>query len=77
MKYRFRLPDGTEIGGNTYAEVVQSMASFKLSDVRSIAGYRRETSRRAFELYQVKLDPSSDRSLIQSMVAAELLQAIK
>lgn len=75
-KMLYTLPDGNEVGGDTYEEVVRSMASYKFGDVRSLRGYRRETERRTMEMYGVKVDSTSNESFVKSMVEAGLLTVI-
>lgn len=76
MRFQFELPDGNVIGGNTYTQVVQAMASMKLGETHSRAGYRRETARRSMEMYQAKIDPTTDETFVKSMVDEQLLVVV-
>lgn len=76
MRFQYELPDGNVIGGNTYAEVVRAMASMKLGEVHSQDGYRRETARRSMEMYQAKIDPTTDETFVKTMVEEQLLVVV-
>lgn len=69
----YRLTDGKVVTGYTATEVVESMASMKLTTPRSRESYRRDTTRRAKIVYGVDLDPTTDATFLRSMLEAEIL----
>lgn len=71
--HRYTLPDGHEVAGRTYSEVVQDMASMKFTKPRSRLSYRQSLAQRAKEMYHKNVDWSTDESFIKSLVEAELL----
>lgn len=72
----YRMYDGTIIGGNTPAEVVDCMASYKLTMARDRERYRHAAARRARETYKVDIDPTTDESFIRTMLQAEILSRV-
>lgn len=73
---RYRLLDGTVVRGRSYREVVEAMAATKLTEVRSRAGYRRETARRAFEVYGAKISSDSDAEFVRDLLDHQLLERV-
>lgn len=68
------MPDGKEYVGRSYTDVVAAMSGDKLTEPRSIAGYRRSTARRVSDLFEVVIDTTDDRSFVRSLVAAGLVE---
>lgn len=66
---RYELPDGKEIYGFNYTELVQQMADEKLSTPQSLGSYRRAVCRRLRESYPgIKVRYSSDELFIKSLI---------
>lgn len=75
--HRFQLPDGAEVQGTTYAEVVQEMAAMKMTKPRSRLSYRQALAQRAKEMYGKNVDWSTDANFVKSLVEAELLFSVE
>jgi hypothetical protein len=73
---KFRLPDGNEVAGRSYEDIVAAMADEKLREPRSMESYRRATARRVSSGYGVIIDSTDDRSFILSLEAAGLMERV-
>ncbi len=74
MKYR--LPDGHEIEGETFGELVEAMADQKFTEPSSIESYRRATATRVSRMYNVDINSDTDESFVRSLAENELLVKI-
>lgn len=70
----FLMIDGTAYRGRTYKEVVAAMADDKLSEPRTLEGYRRSTAKRVLDMYQAKVRTDTDRNFVLGLVAAGLME---
>ncbi len=74
---RFVLPDGREITGRSYTDVVAAMADEKFEEPRSLESYRMAAAARASSMYNVIVDATDDRSFVKSLEAADLLRKVE
>lgn len=74
---KFKMIDGKEIGGRSYDDVVAAMAGAKLREPRSLESYRRATARRIKGIYRSAVNTKDNRSFIQSLEQAGLLERIE
>lgn len=73
---RFSTPDGIEVSGRSYTQVVAGMSHMKLSKPRSLQSYRRATARRARVAYGVDVSTEDDRSFVLDLVKHGLLKRL-
>lgn len=73
---RFQLPDGPQVGGRSYTQVVEAMANQKFSRPRSLQSYRRATALRAKVAYNVTVATDDDRSFVLDLVKNGLLKRL-
>ena len=73
----FRMVDGRIYRGNNFTEVVQDMRVDKLRRTRSRARYRITTAERVAQIYNVTIDPSTDKNFIKSLERAGLMEEIE
>lgn len=70
---RFRLPDGKEIVGRGYSDIVQAMSEDKFTRPRSMDSYRRATARRCKSMYGTDIPTDSDKSFVNGLIKVGLL----
>jgi hypothetical protein len=71
---RFKLPDGKEIVGRSYQDVVRTMAEDKFTEPRSMDSYRRATARRARSMYGVDVPTENDKVFVNALIKVGLLE---
>jgi hypothetical protein len=74
MKYR--LPDGQEVTGNSYTDIVMAMNEQKMTPSKRLSTYRKALAERARLVYQADIDDTSDKTLIQSMEKCGLIERL-
>lgn len=70
---RFVLPDGKEVAGRSYGDVVRAMNEEKFRPATRLATYRKALAERVAAMYQCEIDFSSDRALVEDLVRVGLL----
>lgn len=74
---RFLLPDDRMVVGSSYSSIVAQMNDAKMTPAKNISTYRRETAKRAREMYGAEaIDDSSDKALILSLVKVGLIKRV-
>ena len=73
---RFQLPEGPQIAGRSYTQVVEAMSSMKFTRPRSLESYRRATARRAKVAYGITVSHEDDRSFVLDLVKNGLLKRL-
>lgn len=74
---RFRMnPEGQELSGRGYTDIVQGMADMKLEAPSSLARYRRTTAKRVSEGFGHDIDATSDEAFVKSLEEAGLLERL-
>lgn len=75
---RYLMPDGTEeVEGETYAEVVAAMNDTKMTPSTNLTTYRNALAGRVMQVYpNAAIDPSTDESLIMSLMAAGIIERL-
>jgi hypothetical protein len=71
---RFMLPDGKEITGRGYADVVRAMSEDKFTRPRSMDSYRRATARRCKTMYGTEIPTDNDKEFVNALIKVGLLQ---
>jgi len=71
---KFLMIDDLMVEGETYTDVVAAMARSKMRRPRSLEQYRQSTADRILEVYQLKIDPSTDETFVKSMIVAGLMR---
>lgn len=74
---RFALPDGPQVSGRSYTQVVEAMSHMKFSQPRSLRTYRRATAQRAKVAYNVDVSWEDDRSFVLDLVKYGLLKRLR
>lgn len=70
------MVDGTTFAGRSYTDIVKKMSYLKFAEPRSLATYRLASAQRAFAQHGAGVDPSSDRSFVEGLVATGLLKRL-
>lgn len=70
---RFILPDGKEVAGRSYGDIVQQMNDEKFTPATNIETYRRQLASRVEALYGRTVDCTSDKALVGDLVDIGLL----
>lgn len=65
------------VEGETFSEVVASMAGMKMDEVRSIKAYRKATAERVSVAFGKKVDHSTDEKFVKSLVDAGMLTEVQ
>jgi hypothetical protein len=71
---RFTLPDGKEVVGRGYSDIVQAMAEDKFTRPRSMESYRKATARRCRSMYGTEIPTDSDKEFVNGLIKVGLLQ---
>lgn len=71
---RFMLPDGKEVVGRGYSDIVQAMAEDKFTRPRSMESYRKATARRCRTMYGTEIPTDSDKEFVNGLIKVGLLQ---
>jgi len=71
---RFKLPDGKEIVGRSYEDVVRTMSQDKFTEPKSMSSYRRATARRARSMYGVEVPTDNDKEFVTALIKVGLLE---
>jgi hypothetical protein len=74
---RYSLPDGKVVVGRSYYDIVRAMADEKFVRPRSLVRYRKSLAERVAAMYGQKVNTSSDKVFVNSLVEAGLLVKIK
>ncbi len=70
---RFVLPDGNLVKGRGYADIVAAMNDEKFTPAKNISNYRKALAKRVRGIYGEDVDPTTDKSLVQSLIKVGLL----
>jgi hypothetical protein len=68
------MPDGMLVEGETFTDVVKAMNDTKMTPAKRLSTYRRALAERAKEAYGEEIDPTTDETLITTMISAGLLE---
>lgn len=71
--FRFVLPDGEVAVGRSYTDIVAAMNSEKFTPATNLSTYRRALAERVQGIYGMAVDPTSDKTLVLSLVEVGLL----
>lgn len=75
MRFKM-LPGGEEIEGNTYKELVRSMADKKMEPIHDLDGYRRRTAQRVQEMFGHDIHILTNEQFVRDLEAHGLLERI-
>lgn len=70
---RYVLPDGKEVSGRSYTDIIAAMNDEKFSPARNLDNYRHGLAERVQALYGETVDQTSDKTFIESLTKVGLL----
>lgn len=70
---RYLLPDGKEVRGRGYTDVIVAMNDEKFTPAKNLDNYRNGLVERVSALYDAEIDASTDKTLVESLVKVGLL----
>jgi hypothetical protein len=70
---KFVLPDGKEVAGRSYGDIVRQMNDEKFTPATNIDTYRRQLAKRVESLYGKVVDATTDKTLVSDLVDIGLL----
>lgn len=70
---RFLLPDGKEVSGRGYTDIIIAMNDEKFTPAKNLDNYRHALAERVIALYGTEIDTSSDKAMVTDLVSVGLL----
>jgi hypothetical protein len=73
---RFFLPDGKEVVGRSYGDIVKAMNDEKFRPATHLSVYRKALAERVAAMYNREIDYSTNRTLVDDLVRVGLLTRV-